>query len=85
MCRIFGYDLSNSSVGCTRLTVHLEGMDWVGEDAEGESKLLQYFKRPAALAHLFYLPLSSFTHHATFPIHTPFPPCHRPSPWLTRT
>ena len=55
MCRIFGYDLSNSSVGCTRLTVHLEGMDWVGEDAEGESKLLQYFKRPAALAHLLYL------------------------------
>jgi hypothetical protein len=55
MCRIFGYDLSNSSVGCTRLTVHLEGMDWVGEDAEGESKLLQYFKRPAELARLLYL------------------------------
>ena len=55
MCRIFGYDLSNSSVGCTRLTVHLQGMDWVGEDAEGESKLEQYFKRPAALAHLLYL------------------------------
>jgi len=56
MCRIFGYDLSRSSVGCTRLTVHLEGMDWVGEAvADSSSQLLQYFSRPEELEHLLYL------------------------------
>lgn len=29
ICRIMGQDLSDSSVGCTRLPVHLEGMNWV--------------------------------------------------------
>jgi hypothetical protein len=56
MCRIFGYDLSHSSVGCTRLTAHLEGMDWVGEEAEdGDSALLKYFKRPDELKPLLYV------------------------------
>ena len=57
MCRIFGYDLSRSSVGCTRLTVHLEGMDWVGEvgSNSSQSQLLQYFSRPEELEPLLYL------------------------------
>ena len=58
MCRIFGYNLSQSSVGCTRLTVHLEGQDWVGDGAAAEatsSTLLDYFKRPAALLPQLYL------------------------------
>jgi hypothetical protein len=57
MCRIFGYDLSRSSVGCTRLTVHLEGMDWVGEVGgnSSQSQLLQYFSRPEELEPLLYL------------------------------
>lgn len=58
-CRIFGYNLSQSSVGCTKLTVHLEGMDWVGDGAAQEaatvSTLLQYFARPPELAALRYL------------------------------
>jgi len=46
--------------------------------ASSTKSSVSYHKHPI-------IPLSSFTHHATFPIHTPFPPCHRPSPWLTRT
>lgn len=55
--RIFGYDLTKSSVGCTRLPVHLPGMDWVGEETDGSStsKLLDYFARPPALHDLLYL------------------------------
>ena len=58
LCRLFGYHLSQSSVGCTRLSVHLEGMDWVGEDAgaaAGPSSLLQYFSRPPAAEAMKYL------------------------------
>jgi hypothetical protein len=61
LSRIFGYNMSQSSVGCTKLTVHLEGMDWVGDGAAQEaaaattSTLLQYFARPAELARLRYL------------------------------
>jgi hypothetical protein len=57
-CRLFGYHLSQSSVGCTRLTVHLEGMDWVGDDAGAAavpSPLLQYFSRPPAAEDMKYL------------------------------
>ena len=61
LCRIFGYNLSHSTVGCTRLSVHLEGMDWVGDNAvqadgaAASSTLLQYFGRPACLSHLLYV------------------------------
>ena len=57
-CRIFGFNLSQSSVGCTRLAVHLEGQDWVGDGVAAEkasSTLLDYFKRPPALAPQLYL------------------------------
>jgi hypothetical protein len=55
-CRIFNYDLSKSSVGCTRLPVHLQGMDWVGAaSAKENSKLEAYFKRPLQLQELLYL------------------------------
>ena len=58
ICRINGYNLSQSSVGCTRLSVHLEGMDWVGDNValpDGSSTLLDYFSRPPALSPLLYL------------------------------
>jgi hypothetical protein len=58
MCRIIGYNLSQSSVGCTRLAVHLPDQDWVGDGAAAEtasSTLLDFFKRPAALAAHTYL------------------------------
>jgi hypothetical protein len=56
-CRIYNYQLTRSSVGCDRLPVHLEGLDWVGDESEasGESKLVVYFNRPVALQHLLYL------------------------------
>jgi hypothetical protein len=56
-CRIFNYQLTRSSVGCDRLPVHLDGMDWVGDEAQGAtvSKLDMYFNRPLALLHLKYL------------------------------
>ena len=56
-CRIFNYQLSRSSVGCDRLPVHLEGLDWVGDEADGgarDSKLVTYFNRPLALSDLLY-------------------------------
>jgi hypothetical protein len=51
-CRIFNYQLTRSSVGCDRLPVHLEGLDWVGDESEvsGESKLVMYFNRRARAA-----------------------------------
>jgi len=58
LCRTFGYNLSQSSVGCSRLSVHLEGMDWVGDAGESASKtttLTDYFARPPELHHLRYL------------------------------
>ena len=61
LCRIFGYNLTHSTVGCSRLTVHLEGMDWVGDGAvqqggaSTKSTLLQYFARPASLSGLLYV------------------------------
>ncbi len=42
------FDLSRTTVGCTRLTTHLPGLDWVGMDSgDTDSKLLTYFSRPA--------------------------------------
>ena len=58
ICRINGYHLSQSTVGCTKLSVHLDGMDWVGDGGAlgaGPSTLLTYFARPAATAQLKYL------------------------------
>jgi hypothetical protein len=58
-CRIFGYNLSQSTVGCTRLSVHEEGMDWVGDGVAaggaGPTTLDKYFARPGALALYKYL------------------------------
>jgi hypothetical protein len=58
ICRINGFHLSQSTVGCTKLSVHLDGMDWVGDGGArgtGPSTLLTYFARPAATAALKYL------------------------------
>lgn len=54
--RTFHFDMHHSDVGCTRLTVHLEGKDWVGKDmGDKSSKLLEYFERPQpALDNLLY-------------------------------
>ena len=42
------FDLSRTTVGCTRLTTHLPGLDWVGMDSgDTDSKLVIYFSRPA--------------------------------------
>lgn len=51
--RTVNFDMHYSDVGCTRLSSHLEGKDWVGKESAGEaSLLLAYFKRPAQLADL---------------------------------
>jgi hypothetical protein len=51
--RTVNFDMHYSDVGCTRLSCHLEGKDWVGKESAGEaSRLLAYFKRPTPLADL---------------------------------
>ena len=54
--RTANFDMHHSDVGCTRLTVHLEGKDWVGKDmGDKSSRLLEYFQRPQpALDDLLY-------------------------------
>jgi hypothetical protein len=45
--RVANFDMHHTDVGCTRLTCHLEGKDWVGKDrGDQPSKLLTYFLRP---------------------------------------
>jgi hypothetical protein len=58
LCRTFGFNLSQSTVGCSRLGVHKEDEDWVGDGTEARGKpstLVKYFARPAALADYKYL------------------------------
>ena len=48
--RTVNFNMHYTDVGCTRLSCHLDGKDWVGKESEGEaSKLLAYFKRPQPL------------------------------------
>ena len=45
--RVANFDMHHTDVGCTRLTCHLDGLDWVGKDrGDQPSKLLTYFQRP---------------------------------------
>jgi len=60
--RTVNFPMHATTVGCTRLSCHLEGKDWVGKESDAEeSQLLAYFKRPGPLEALTFT-----TYYANF-------------------
>ena len=54
--RTVNFPMHASDVGCTRLSCHLEGKDWVGKESDAEmSQLLAYYKRPGPLVALKFI------------------------------